>query len=55
MDFKLKRKGPHLQHKLVLALGHDLVHKVTRTQEEVRSEKVDVKCGKNLVRIITKG
>jgi hypothetical protein len=29
--------------------------KVTHTQEEVRFEKVDVMCGKNLVRIITKG
>jgi len=29
--------------------------KVTHTQEHVRSEKVDAMCGKNLVRIVTKG
>jgi hypothetical protein len=29
--------------------------KVTHTQEEVKFEKVDVMCGKNLVKIVTKG
>jgi hypothetical protein len=40
---------------LVLALKHGLVHVTSHTQEHVRSEKVDAMCGKNLVRIITKG
>jgi len=56
VDFRLKKKKTTLAAQVgVSTWARSGACKVTHAQEHVRSEKVDAMCGKNLVRIVTKG